>query len=62
MLEWQAGYGVVSFGTKNLEWVKAYVRNQRSGTPAGQSKIGWSGSRLWRKWLKPNLPKPRKRG
>jgi REP element-mobilizing transposase RayT len=29
LLEWQAGYGVVSFGTSNLAWVKAYVRNQR---------------------------------
>ena len=29
LLEWQAGYGVVSFGTKDLEWVTAYVRNQR---------------------------------
>jgi putative transposase len=29
LLEWQTGYGVVSFGTKDLEWVKAYVRNQR---------------------------------
>ena len=29
VLEWQTGYGVVSFGTKNLEWVKDYVRNQR---------------------------------
>jgi putative transposase len=28
-LQWQAGYGVVSFGTGDLEWVKAYVRNQR---------------------------------
>ena len=28
-LEWQAGYGVVSFGTRDLEWVKEYVRNQR---------------------------------
>src|SRR5213079_999972 len=28
-LEWQTGYGVVSFGTKDLEWVKAYVLNQR---------------------------------
>jgi REP element-mobilizing transposase RayT len=27
-LEWQAGYGVVSFGTKDLGWVKEYVRNQ----------------------------------
>jgi putative transposase len=29
VLEWQTGYGVVSFGTKDLEWVKAYVRNQK---------------------------------
>ena len=28
-VEWQTGYGVVSFGTKDLEWVKEYVRNQR---------------------------------
>jgi putative transposase len=28
-LQWQTGYGVVSFGTKDLEWVKEYVRNQR---------------------------------
>jgi putative transposase len=29
VLEWQAGYGVVSFGTKALEWVVAYIQNQR---------------------------------
>jgi putative transposase len=29
LLEWQAGYGVVSFGTRDLEWVVRYVRNQR---------------------------------
>jgi len=29
LLEWQGGYGVGSFGTKDLEWVKEYVRNQR---------------------------------
>ena len=28
-IQWQAGYGVVSFGTKNLDWVKLYIRNQR---------------------------------
>ena len=28
-LEWQPGYGVVSFGTGDLEWVKSYIRNQR---------------------------------
>jgi REP-associated tyrosine transposase len=29
VLEWQAGYGVVSFGTGDLEWVKGYVRDQK---------------------------------
>ena len=29
LLQWQECYGVVSFGTKDLEWVKAYVRNQK---------------------------------
>jgi REP-associated tyrosine transposase len=29
VLEWQAGYGVVSFGTRDLEWVVEYIRNQR---------------------------------
>ena len=28
-LEWQSGYGVVSFGTRDLEWVKKYLKNQR---------------------------------
>jgi putative transposase len=29
VLEWQSGYGVASFGTKDLEWVKEYVRKQK---------------------------------
>ena len=29
VLQWQSGYGVVSFGRKDLPWVQAYVRNQR---------------------------------
>ncbi len=29
VLEWQTGYGVVSFGRKDLRWVRTYVRNQR---------------------------------
>ncbi len=29
VLQWQAGYGVVSFGTGDLQWVTAYIRNQR---------------------------------
>ena len=27
-LDWQAGYGVVSFGQKDLAWVIQYVQNQ----------------------------------
>lgn len=29
VLQWQKGYGVVSFGTRDLEWVVDYVRNQK---------------------------------
>ena len=29
VLQWQTGYGVVSFGTKDLEWVTEYLREQR---------------------------------
>jgi putative transposase len=28
-LEWQAGYGVVSFGTRDLPWVLDYIHRQR---------------------------------
>ena len=28
-LEWQSGYGLVSFGTRDLPWVCEYVRNQK---------------------------------
>jgi putative transposase len=37
VIEWQAGYGVVSFGSKDLEWVKAYVRNQREHHARGST-------------------------
>jgi len=29
LLDWPTGYGVVSFGTKDLEWVVNYIRNQK---------------------------------
>jgi len=29
LLDWQTGYGVASFGTKDLEWVVNYIRNQK---------------------------------
>ncbi|MFN2502430.1 MAG: IS200/IS605 family transposase [Pyrinomonadaceae bacterium] len=28
-LEWQRGYGIVTFGTRDLDWVVAYIKNQK---------------------------------
>ncbi len=28
-LEWQRGYGIVTFGTKDLKWVVDYINNQK---------------------------------
>jgi putative transposase len=40
VLDWQTGYGVVSFGTKDLQWVVNYIRNQKEhhkkGTTIGR--------------------------
>jgi putative transposase len=36
ILEWQSGYGVVSFGTKDLDWVKAYIQNQKQHHAKGE--------------------------
>jgi hypothetical protein len=35
MLEWQTGYGVVSFGTKDMEWVVDYIRRQKEHHACG---------------------------
>jgi putative transposase len=35
-LEWQSGYGVVSFGTKDLPWVCSYVRDQKERHASGR--------------------------
>lgn len=32
---WQAGYGIVSFGTKDLPWVVEYVQRQKEHHAAG---------------------------
>jgi putative transposase len=29
LLEWQSGYGVVSFGTRDLQWVINYIQHQK---------------------------------
>ena len=38
VLAWQPRYGVVVFGTKDLPWVKAYVRNQRKHHAEGKTE------------------------
>jgi len=37
LLDWQAGYGVVSFGTKDLGWVVRYVHNQKEHHATGST-------------------------
>jgi putative transposase len=34
--QWQAGYGVVRFGTGDFDWVKWYIRNQREHHARGR--------------------------
>lgn len=36
VLEWQTGYGIVSFGTRDLPWVVEYVKNQKEHHAAGK--------------------------
>ena len=38
-LQWQRGYGVVSFGRKNLPWVLEYIANQRQHHAAGTAQV-----------------------
>ncbi len=39
ILEWQTGYGVVSFGTRDLTWVVGYVRQQREHHAKGRAFV-----------------------
>ena len=36
VLQWQAGYGVVTFGSGDLEWVRQYIRSQREHHACGK--------------------------
>ena len=36
LLEWQHGYGVVSFGRKDLPWVVRYIHNQKQHHAQGR--------------------------
>ena len=35
-LQWQRGFGVVSFGMKQLPWVQEYIANQKEHHASGQ--------------------------
>jgi REP element-mobilizing transposase RayT len=37
-LEWQRGYGIVTFGTKDLRWVVNYVNNQKEHHKNGTTR------------------------
>jgi putative transposase len=37
LLQWQTGYGVVSFGTRQVDWVCRYIRNQREHHSHGKA-------------------------
>lgn len=37
-LQWQSGYGVVSFGTKDLPWVVNYINDQKAHHSKGSTK------------------------
>jgi len=36
-LEWQRGYGIVTFGTKDLQWVIEYINNQKAHHKSGRT-------------------------
>lgn len=36
-LQWQAGYGVVSFGKNNLDFVKEYIQGQKEHHSSGKT-------------------------
>ena len=38
VLEWQTGYGVVSFGTRDLPWVVEYIENQKERHATGKAE------------------------
>jgi putative transposase len=61
-LEWQAGYGVVSFGTGDLQWVRGYVRNQREHHAHGKVEDRLERITAMETGAEANSEKPRERG
>ena len=57
---WQAGYGVVSFGSKDLPWVTDYIRQQRDHHATGKTHSRRNESRpsRHRERLKPATVRP----
>jgi putative transposase len=45
-MEWQRGFGVVSFGKKQLEWVLEYIANQKEHHAKGTTQ-----ARLEKTWV-----------
>ena len=41
-LQWQNGYGIVTFGEKDLKWVVAYIETRKKGTPRARSLNDWN--------------------
>ena len=37
VLEWQRGFGIVSFGKQQLDWVVAYIANQKQHHAQGET-------------------------
>jgi putative transposase len=46
ILQWQRGYGVVSFGKNNLPWIQNYIAKQKEHHASGKihERLEWSGS------------------
>ncbi len=40
-LEWQRGYGIVSFGSRELKWVVEYIENQKEHIEKVQFSTVW---------------------
>lgn len=58
-LAWQTGYGVVSFGKRDLPWVVEYIKNQREHHAA--ARIEDRLERITQIEIDPEPPRPREK-
>src|SRR5260370_40025274 len=49
VLEWQTGYGVVSFGKKDLKWSSITSTIRRNTMHVARRTTGWNASRQWKR-------------